>query len=138
MGAAAYDAQVKTGSLDQIGNRLRQSSLDGPVVVVTDSNVAPLYGQRAVASLESVYQLAQSCQPAKLINHSIGRSCGKLWSRARTRQHGPLLGRMVSDLAGFAGAYLRPALAALPASLLRSMPPWAARLAPTCRKARTW
>lgn len=49
----AYDVIVAPGGLDQLGGLLRERSLNGPVAVVTESNVGPLYAQRAEQSLRA-------------------------------------------------------------------------------------
>ena len=51
MGRHGYDVRVEPGGLNSLGAMLKARNLGGPVAVVSDSNVAPLHGQRALKSL---------------------------------------------------------------------------------------
>src|SRR5688572_6127395 len=62
---AAYDAIVEPGGLDHLGELLRERDLNGPVAVVTESNVGPLYAERAVQALHKAgYETAIVSVPA--------------------------------------------------------------------------
>ena len=48
----SYPIRVGWGLLDQLGDRLLQIGIEGPVYVITDSNVFPRYGRQAQRSLQ--------------------------------------------------------------------------------------
>ncbi len=52
-GDAPYEIQIDAGLLDRVGAQIRPLTKAQSVLVISDSNVAPLYGQRVVASLEA-------------------------------------------------------------------------------------
>ena len=55
LGTDAHPVHVGAGALDLTGRLAREAGIAaGRVLIVTDSNVARLYGERAVAALESV------------------------------------------------------------------------------------
>jgi 3-dehydroquinate synthetase len=45
---AGYDVIVREGGLDRLGEMLKSRNLGGPVLVVSDMHVAPLYGERVL------------------------------------------------------------------------------------------
>jgi len=122
----AYDVRIRRGGLDQIGEMLQERGLDGPLGLVSDANVAPLYAGRVLASLESAgYAAAQVEIPAGEDQKTIA-TVARLWEsfvEAGLERGSTVLalgGGVVSDLAGFAAAtYLRGVRwAALPTTLL--------------------
>ncbi len=106
--------RVGWGLLDRIGERFRKSGIGGPVYIITDDNVFPLYGR----------QVQRSLQRAEIEAHCFIIPAGeesKSWetanaiyrwlaSRRAERGHTILAvgGGVVGDLAGFVAAtYLR-------------------------------
>ena len=107
----AYDIEIERGLLDQVGERCRAVLPRAKTLfVVTDSTVAPLYGQRVLDSLEKAGFLAVlHTVPAGEESKCVER-LQELWEAmmaARlTRTDGvvALGGGVVGDLAGFAAA----------------------------------
>ncbi len=123
---AGYDVRVLPGGLDALGEMLRARELRGPLALVSDSNVAPLYAARAAASLEnSGYAVRTLTIPAGEEHKTIATVAG-LWQQflAAGLERGSTVlalgGGVTGDLAGFAAAaYLRGVRwAALPTTLL--------------------
>ena len=48
-----YDVLVEEGGLQRLGQMLKLRELGGPILVVSDTNVAPLYGNQVMNSLRS-------------------------------------------------------------------------------------
>jgi shikimate kinase/3-dehydroquinate synthase len=109
-----YEVWVQPDGLGTLGEALRQRDFQGPLVVVTDSNVGPLYAGRAVASLESAgFPTQVSNLPAGEKSKTIF-TAQKLWEDfldaglERGSTVVALGGGVVGDLTGFAAsAYLR-------------------------------
>jgi shikimate kinase/3-dehydroquinate synthase len=147
----AWDAQVKLGAfhvkgmgagydvriverepwrsregLAALGAALRRRGLDGPLALVTDENVGPLYKEGALTSLRKAgYKVEVIALPAGEAHKSI-TSVIRLWDSflqiglERSSTVVALGGGVVGDLAGFAAAaYLRGVRwVAVPTSLL--------------------
>ena len=106
--------RVGWGLLERIGGRFRESGVDGPVYIITDDNVFPLYGRQVQRSLQRSEIVAhcfiipageesKSWEMANAIYHWLA-------SRRAERGHTILAvgGGVVGDLAGFVAAtYLR-------------------------------
>ena len=106
--------RVGWGLLDRIGERFLESGIDGPVYIITDDNVFPLYGRQVQRSLQRAEieahcfiipagEESKSWQMADAIYHWLA-------SRRAERRHTILAvgGGVVGDLAGFVAAtYLR-------------------------------
>jgi shikimate kinase/3-dehydroquinate synthase len=111
---ASYDVIVQEGGIDQLGEMLKSRKIGKPVLVVSDSNVAPLYGERILESLYRVgYAASQVVIPAGE-NHKNLETVMSLWHGAlqagldRKSTIVALGGGVVGDLAGFAAAtYMR-------------------------------
>lgn len=109
-----YDVIVQTGGIDQLGEMLKTRSLNGPMLVVSDTNVAPIYGDRILKSLRGVgYDASQLVIPAGEIHKNL-ETVTSLWRKAlqvgldRKSTIVALGGGVVGDLAGFAAAtYMR-------------------------------
>ena len=106
----AYDAIVRSGGLDQLGGLLEERDLRGPLLLVSDSNVAPLYAQHALDALKEGGYAAQSLViPAGEVYKNI-ESVISIWSAClhvdmdRKSTILALGGGVVGDLAGFAAA----------------------------------
>jgi 3-dehydroquinate synthase len=123
---AGYAVQICPGGLEVIGERLAEGGLRGPAALVSDENVAVLYGERVEAGLQR-----SGFRPV-LVTFPAGEATKHLQTIASFWQsflkHGlergstviALGGGVTTDLAGFAAAtYLRGVpWVALPTSLL--------------------
>ena len=109
-----YDVHIGSGLLDELGARAAQVLRGRSAVIVTDSNVAPLYLDRALASMRAAGFNAEGY----VIPAGEASKCGTTYlnlvnylaGRRLTRADGliALGGGVVGDLTGFAAAtYLR-------------------------------
>ncbi len=121
-----YDIIIQEGGIDNIGEMLKERDLRGPILLVSDSNVAPIYAERVLNALKSTgYSAQQSVIPAGEANKTL-ETVSQLWRAAlnagldRKSTIVSLGGGMTSDLAGFAAAtFMRGCnWVALPTSLL--------------------
>jgi 3-dehydroquinate synthase len=106
----AYDAIVEPGGLDRLGALLRERDFGGPVAIVTESNVGPLYAERAAKSLrEAGYETTIITFPAGEANKTL-ESIQQIWSGLlqggldRRSTVVALGGGVTGDMAGFAAA----------------------------------
>ncbi len=114
MGRHGYDVRVQPGGIDSLGAMLKARGLGGPVAVVSDSNVAPLYGERVLKSLsEAGYSAEMVVFPAGEQNKTLETVAG-FWQSFlslgmdRKSTVVALGGGVTGDLAGYAAAsYLR-------------------------------
>ena len=53
LGTRSYDVTVAGGLLDSVGERIAPLARGGRAVIITDSNVGPLYGTRVAAALSA-------------------------------------------------------------------------------------
>jgi 3-dehydroquinate synthase len=114
MGRHGYDVRVQPGELNSLGAMLKARNLGGPVAVVSDSNVAPLHGQRALKSLRDAgYSAELVIFPAGEQNKTLETIAG-FWQSFlslgmdRKSTVVALGGGVTGDLAGYAAAsYLR-------------------------------
>jgi shikimate kinase / 3-dehydroquinate synthase len=122
----AYDVRVWPGGLNKIGTALQQRGLQGPILIVSDQNVAPHYLAPVEDSLRGAGFTCQSvCLPAGERYKTID-TAGQLWEaclQAGVERGSTILalgGGVIGDLAGFAAAtYLRGvAWVGVPTSLL--------------------
>jgi shikimate kinase len=107
---ASYDIIVQEGGLDRLGEMLASRNLGGPVLVVSDMNVAPLYGERVLKSLRAAgYTASQVVIPAGEAHKNL-QTAMSLWHSFleagldRNSTVVALGGGIVGDLAGFAAA----------------------------------
>lgn len=120
MGAArsgtsgGYDVLVRTDSLDDAGQELTDRGLKGPIVLVTDGNVGPLYADRVLESLHTAGFTAVKVEIPSDEEFKTIMTINNLWDAFlqneldRSSTVIALGGGVVSDLAGFAAAtYLR-------------------------------
>jgi 3-dehydroquinate synthase len=105
-----YDVIVREGGQDRFGEMLQSRNLSGPLLVVSDENVAPLYGDRMLKSLQSAgYTASQMVIPAGEANKNL-ETVSALWRGCleagldRKSTIVALGGGVVGDLAGFASA----------------------------------
>ncbi len=106
---AGYDAFVRSGGLDSLGEMLRARGLQKPIVV-TDKNVAKFHADRALVSLQgSNYRPNLVTLPAGEFSKTLD-SIAELWrcfleaGLDRRSTVVALGGGVVGDLAGFAAA----------------------------------
>ena len=110
-----YAVTIQRGVLDQAGALLAQVKKPGcQVMIVSDSNVFPLYGQRVAASLEGAgFRVSQFVFPAGEEHKQIATVCQMYEALAQngfTRSDLLLTlgGGVAGDMGGFAAAtYLR-------------------------------
>ena len=107
---AGYDVVVQDGGIGQLGEMLKSRDIGGPILVVSDTNVAPLYGECVLKSLQSVgYAASQLVIPAGEAHKTI-ETVMSLWRGVleagldRNSTIVALGGGVVGDLAGFAAA----------------------------------
>ncbi len=121
-----YDVLVRPGGLSGLGLALRERKLNGPLALVSDEHVAPLYAEPALSSLRDAgYNVQLVVIPAGE-EHKTLATANRLWEafvQAGVERSGTVMalgGGVVGDLAGFAAAvYLRGVRwVALPTSLL--------------------
>ena len=109
-----YDVLVRENGLDQLGEMLKMRGLGGPVLVVSDTNVAALYAERVLSSLGAAgFETSSLAIPAgeeyktlKTVS-SIWRGCLEAGLDRKSTVLA-LGGGVVGDLGGFAAAtYMR-------------------------------
>jgi shikimate kinase/3-dehydroquinate synthase len=105
-----YDVFVRENSLDHFGEILKGHELSGPVLVVSDTNVAPLYAGRMLTTLKRAGIVASSLViPAGEENKTL-ETVSAIWRGCleagldRKSTIVALGGGMVGDLSGFAAA----------------------------------
>lgn len=105
-----YDVCVQVGGLDQLGEAMSRRRLKGPVALVSDENVGPLYAARAMDSLNrSGYETHEVIIPAGEV-HKTPETISRLWYAMveagveRGSTVAALGGGVVGDLTGFAAA----------------------------------
>ncbi len=124
--AGGYDLRIGSGLLSYVGPALAGRGYTGPLCIVSDTNVGPLYAERVRASLQAA---GQSCfiafVPAGETNKNL-RTLEQIYNaltQGGVERGGAVLalgGGVVGDLAGLAAAtYLRGiGLVQVPTSLL--------------------
>lgn len=121
-----YAVRLQPGSLDRVGKILQDSGLRGPILIVSDRNVYPLYGRQVELSLQQAgfVSAAVVLEPGEKDKNlaAIQRIWDGCVSAGMERASTILAlgGGVVSDLAGFAASsYMRGiAWVAYPTSLL--------------------
>ncbi|MEI7851965.1 MAG: iron-containing alcohol dehydrogenase, partial [Kiritimatiellales bacterium] len=110
LGDRSYPIHIGSGNLDSLGTACKDAGLKGRCLIVTDENVAPLYGSRAFQSLEkagfnpaleTLLAGETTKSQAQLLNlyskaaaHGLDRKCFMV----------ALGGGVIGDLTGFAAA----------------------------------
>lgn len=105
-----YDVLVEEGGLDCLGVLLSERGLSDPIMVVSDSNVAPLYAKRVMESLQDArfYSREVVIPPGEA--YKTLDTVSSLWrgfldaGLDRSSTVVALGGGVVGDLAGFAAA----------------------------------
>lgn len=111
---AAYPVEVRKGILTQIAEVFKREGLQGPVLLISDENVAPLYAMPLKENLKSHgYETDILILPPGEAHKNLA-AIEKIWQAAliagleRGSTIVALGGGVVSDLAGFAAAtYMR-------------------------------
>jgi len=106
----SYPVFVGWGLLDSLGRRMRQCGLSGSAVIISDDNVFPHHGKKAIQSLKDAgFKTESYIVPAGESTKTIDTAT-KIYDRL-VKQHTErghaivaLGGGMVGDLAGFAAA----------------------------------
>jgi 3-dehydroquinate synthase len=107
---AGYDVVVQEDGIDQLGEMLKLRDVDGPILVVSDANIAPLYAERVLDSLHSMgYAATQFVIPAGEAHKNV-ETVILLWRvclEAGLDRKSTILalgGGVVGDLSGFVAA----------------------------------
>ncbi len=114
LGSRSYDVIVENGGVTALGQHLQTAGIKGKIALISDSNVAPLYAERAVASLEAAgYGVSVHVFSAGEINKSlqtVEQISNEMVAAGHDRKSIVLAlgGGVVGDLAGFvASIYYR-------------------------------
>ena len=114
LGAQSYDVHVSNGALETIGYLCSSVRLHGKAAIISDSNVAPLYAERVLHSLEeSGYSTSLHTFPAGEASKNLSTIealAGEMVAAGhdRTSFIVALGGGVVGDMAGFlASIYYR-------------------------------
>jgi 3-dehydroquinate synthase len=127
LGPDAHPVHVGAGALDQIGRLACEAGLTaGRALIVTDSNVARLYGERAAASLAAVGFAPRTLEVAAGEQSKSSATLERVYDAIveaeldRNSAVFALGGGVIGDLAGFAAAtYMRGvALVQLPTTMV--------------------
>lgn len=122
----AYDAIFEAGGLQRLGEHLRSRGLRGPIAVVSDSHIGPLYLKPVLRSLEDAgFRAAGYCMPSGEAYKNV-ETLQRIWDffvDADIERGSTVIalgGGVVGDLTGFAAAtFLRGvAWVNMPTSLL--------------------
>ncbi len=114
LGARSYDVHVANGNLDSIGFAASRLRLSGKAALITDSNVCPLYADRARQSLEDagysvslhVFEAGEAQKNLRTVETLINEMVAA--GHDRTSFVVALGGGVVGDMAGFiASIYYR-------------------------------
>lgn len=108
------DLRIRSNSLDNLGSAMKQSDLNGPIMLVSDTNVSSLYGEQVTRALEAAgYEVSSvNITPGEKQKNiatvsNIWDACAKT-GLERSSTIVALGGGVVGDLAGFAAAtYMR-------------------------------
>jgi shikimate kinase / 3-dehydroquinate synthase len=107
---AGYDVLVQDDGLDTIGEHIKERDISGPILLVSDSNVAPIYADRVQTSLQGAGFVTQlHTIPAGEINKTID-TVSSIWHGCleanldRKSTVVALGGGVVNDLSGFSAA----------------------------------
>lgn len=122
----SYDALVRPGEMNRLGELLQARDLSGPLALVSDSNVAPLYAREVLTSISAAGFAVHSIELPAGEQHKTIASVERLWEGFlefgldRSSAVLALGGGVIGDLGGFAAAtYLRGVRwVGLPSSLL--------------------
>lgn len=105
-----YDVRVEDGGISRIGEYLKTAGLGGPVAVVSDSNVGPLYGEMVAAVLREAGFHAELFSIPAGEAHKTVETVMKVWDffiRCGIDRGSTVIavgGGVVGDLTGFAAS----------------------------------
>jgi shikimate kinase / 3-dehydroquinate synthase len=123
---AGHEVIVRERGLAETGEYLRRAGLSGPIALVSDENVASLFGSKVMASLEAAgYSARLICLPPGESSKNL-QSASRLWTlflEMRLERGSTVLalgGGVIGDLTGFAASIFLRGIpwAVLPTSLL--------------------
>ena len=106
----SYDVLVQAGSLDTLGEMLKARRIRGAMLVVSDTNVAPLYAGRVLTSLQTAGYSASKLVIQAGETHKTIETVSSIWRGCldanldRKSTIIALGGGVVSDMAGFSAA----------------------------------
>ncbi len=107
---SGYDVVVQEGGLDSIGKFLRERGITGPILLVSDTNVAPFYANRVLASFRTTGFAASILSIPAGESHKSIKTVSSIWRGCldanldRKSTIVALGGGVVSDLVGFSAA----------------------------------
>lgn len=107
---SGYDVVVQEGGLDSIGEFLRLRGIVGPILLLSDTNVAPLYADRVLTSLQTAGFAASILAIPAGESYKSLETVSSIWCGCldadmnRKSTIVALGGGVVSDLAGFSAA----------------------------------
>ena len=107
---AGYDSCVLSGGLDELGGAIQLRGLRGPVALVSDENVGPLYGERVKRSLQAAGLECRLVTIRAGEQHKNMATVQQLWEgflQAGLERGSTVMalgGGVTNDLAGFAAA----------------------------------
>jgi 3-dehydroquinate synthase len=110
LGTRSYEVKIGSGLLDALGAESRQLALGRQCAVISDSNVAPLYGARAISSLrEAAFDPVEVTVPAGEASKSLDQAewiCERMIDARLDRKAWVIAlgGGVIGDLAGFVAA----------------------------------
>ena len=105
-----YDVLVREGGIDQLGKMLKARNLSGPILVISDTNIAQHYTKRALKSLNTSGYLASEMTIPAGEDHKNIETVMSLWQSCleagldRKSTIVALGGGVVGDMAGFVAA----------------------------------
>ncbi|KAA3648047.1 MAG: 3-dehydroquinate synthase [Chloroflexi bacterium] len=105
-----YDVRVHSGALEQLGTYLQARQLNGPVAMITDQNVEPLYANRVLAALLDAGYKVESLAVPPGERYKSMETVAQLWEFLlqsgieRSSTVVALGGGVITDLAGFASS----------------------------------
>jgi 3-dehydroquinate synthase len=112
--SGSYDVRVRPGGLHDIGAELKARHFSGPVALVTDDHVGPVYAEEVLSSLRQNGYTADVLQIPAGEEYKTIETVSGMWAFFLAHQVDrsstvvSLGGGVVSDMAGFAAAtYLR-------------------------------
>ena len=125
-GQEAYDVLVQSGGLQQTGDLITRRGLRGPILVISDDQVGPLYAEQVVSSITNAGYTCRTLFFGAGEKNKRMETMSELWDAclsAGLERASTILGLgggVVTDMAGFAAAtYLRGIRwVSLPTSLL--------------------
>ena len=126
LGGRSYDIRIEAGCIDRLGLECRRLRLSTRCAIISDENVEPLFGLRAVNSLKKAgFNLVKIVLPAgeKTKNLKQVQRCYERLAEHRLERRSFIValgGGVIGDLAGFVAAtYLRGlAFIQIPTTLL--------------------